>query len=670
MLALLELGSLIEVSAGSWAAALIFTLLCQGGLLIGYYLGLMDRRSHLWPWAHGSAVVVQLGVLSLLIPGSRLLLMIAWLIVLGHVGSFFGWRIAAGASVLVTSILGISTVLRPVELAMEPYFLLIFIAAQSLVTISHDWLHGRALRREIQAKSVVELLPVGIFRTSVDGQCLAVNQQWQDLAGMSLEEALGDGWAEGLHPDDRERVYALWNEAVARDERFQAEYRFKRPDGSVAWLLGRAVPLLDEQGKVAEFLGTITEITDRVLAEQQAEEAIRIKTEFLANMSHEIRTPISGIVGATELLSKQPLEPDAAGYVDVISSSADSLLMLIDSLLDFSKIDAGKLSLDEVDFVVRDTVEAAVHILKARALAKGIELGSHIAEDVPERVHGDSMRLHQVLVNLVSNAIKFTPEGSVHMRVRLSDGGSSTLETEEDGYLLVFEVIDTGIGIDPSMQEALFDPFTQADSSTSRRYGGSGLGLSICKRITELMKGDIRLESELGQGSTFTVTLPFGAPEAPTPETRRITSSRELHERNREDFHILVVDDNSINRMIAGALLVDLGYRASEASNGLEALEVLERESFDLVLLDCQMPELDGYETARRIRKKQGGGNRLPIVAVTAHAVTGDRERCLAAGMDDYISKPYASDLLDRTLRHWLWVEDGELLEDHLRPRT
>ena len=661
LVALLGHRDLIEVSATTWTQVLVLTALCQGGLLLlGYFRSGAGFPARRLPTIHGVTLLAQLAALGFLIPESRVLLMLAWLLALSHVGDFFGWRIAAGASLLLTSAFGSAIALRPAASALEPYALVAFLIAQGIVKLSYDQLCREVLQREAQAKSLVELSPVGMFRTSVDGRCLSVNKEWQKLAGMSSREALGDGWAGGLHPEDRERTFTIWNEAVARKGLFQAEYRFQRPDGRVAWLLGRAVPILDRNGEVVEFLGTITEITDRVMAEQQAEKAIRIKTEFLANMSHEIRTPISGIVGAAELLSKKSLQDDAKPYADIISSSADSLLMLIDTLLDFSKIDAGKMGLDEVDFVLRDTVGAAVHILKARALAKGIKLGSEIADDVPDRVHGDPVRLHQVLVNLVSNAIKFTTEGSVHVRVtRIDPGPDVAPHAGPAAQRLVFEVIDTGIGIDPEVQDRLFEPFTQADSSTSRRYGGSGLGLSICRRITELMGGEIRLESELGRGSKFIVTLPFGDAETAVSEPRRLGSRRDPYERKRKDFNILVVDDNGVNRMIAVALLIDLGYRAAEATNGLEALAALEQEDFDLVLLDCQMPELDGYETTRRIRKDQRDGHQLPIVAVTAHSVTGDRERCLEAGMDDYISKPYASDLLDRTLRRWLWVEES-----------
>jgi len=542
----------------------------------------------------------------------------------------------------------------PADPGSDPFALGLFACAQAFAVLTHDWIYGIALRREVQARTVTELMPVGIFRASADGLCLSVNSHWQKSTGMSNQEALGIGWAQKLHPDDRKRILDLWTRSAAQSLPFEAEYRFLGPDGKVTWLLGRAVPVLDGNGRLLEYLGTTTEITERVVAEQKAEEASRVKTQFLANMSHEIRTPISGIVGASELLSRQRLTPEARTYVEVVSSSAASLLLLIDELLDFSKIEAGKLAIEELGFSLRGSVEAAVQLLQARAMAKGIKLELRVAPDVPDSVHGDPIRLHQVLVNLVSNSVKFTDEGEVRILVDLAECPSNSDLT----HLLRFEVADTGIGMDPSILLEIFEPFAQADSSTSRRYGGSGLGLSICKRITELMGGTIRVESELGSGSRFIVELPFGVAQTVDPE--REAEAVDIALAARGDFRILVADDNAVNRMIAVALLKELGYRVDEVADGIEVLEFLEKEHCDLVMMDCQMPGLDGYATTRRIRQEQVDGDRLPIVAVTAHASAGDRDLCLDAGMNDYISKPYDSQLLDRTLRRWLRIGEAQ----------
>ncbi|MEM1180237.1 MAG: ATP-binding protein [Acidobacteriota bacterium] len=643
-------GGLVTISPSEWLALLALTAVCQGGLLLGFRMRWVGSSMDRFGVMQILAVVVQLGVIAWWVPQGRPLLMVFWILTLSHVASFFGWRLAVAFSAALTVNIGLAMFFYPAYASADPYVLGLFSCAQAFAVITHDWLYGRALRREIQARTLTEMMPVGVFRTQADGQCLAVNPRWQELTGLSASEALGDGWLRGLHAEDRARFVELWRHALAHVEPFEAEYRITRPDGRVVWLLGRAVPLLDRHGRVPEYLGTTVDITDRVHAEKKAEAANRVKTDFLANMSHEIRTPISGIVGAAELMSRRRMQEEIETYIGVISSSAESLLLMIDDLLDFSRIEAGKLKLDTVDFAVRETVESVVHMLEARATAKGISLVSHVGASVPERAHGDSMRLHQILTNLISNAIKFTAEGGVRVSIHRLDSPT------EDQHRLAIRVVDTGVGIEAGTIEQLFEPFAQADSSTVRRYGGSGLGLSICRRLVDLMDGEIRVESEPGKGSTFLVELPFdvAAPVSAKPPQEDLGKAPPGTGPDRRQQLILVVDDNAINRMIACDLLEDLGYASVDANDGLQALEVLGSNPVDLVLMDCQMPGLDGYEATRRIRRDQVGGQRLPIVAVTAHAVAGDRERCLAAGMDDYISKPYASDLLKQCLQRWL----------------
>ena len=652
-LAIFQWGGLLEIPTGVWWLLPALTVLCQGGLLTAFHVGVIGRAMYRLGLIQVFAVVLQLAILSWLVPQGRPLLMVFWILTVSHVASFYGWQISAAISLLLTGLMGGTMIFWPADPHSDFFVLGLFACAQAFAVLTHDWIYGVALRREVQARTLRELIPVGIFRASVDGRCLFVNKHWQKLAGMSKQEALGTGWLQKLHPDDRPRILNLWVQSAAQSLPFEVEFRFQNPDGRVSWLLGRAVPVFGSKGQVLEYLGTTTEITERVVAEQKAEEASRVKTEFLANMSHEIRTPISGIVGASELLSRQKLTTDVRTYVDVISTSAASLLLLIDELLDFSKIEAGKLAINEVGFSVRDTAEAAVQILQARALSKGIGLELQVAPEVPESVQGDPSRLHQILVNLVSNSVKFTDEGGVRVLVDLAESRPDLT------HVLRFEVVDSGIGMDPAILQEIFEPFAQADGSTSRRYGGSGLGLSICKRITELLGGTIRVESEPGKGSRFVVELPFGIAQTVEPQRETETAQLAPAARPRGDFRILVVDDNDINLMIAVALLKDLGYRVDDVADGIDALEALENEHYDLVLMDCQMPGLDGYETTRRIRQNEVDGHRLPIVAATAHASAGDRERCLHAGMDDYIPKPYDSKQLDHILRRWLCVGDA-----------
>jgi signal transduction histidine kinase len=382
------------------------------------------------------------------------------------------------------------------------------------------------------------------------------------------------------------------------------------------------------------------------LKEERADAANRAKSEFLANMSHEIRTPMTGILGVSELLAKTGLEDKAREYVTIIQSSAQSLLGIVDDILDFSKIEAGHLRLEEVDFSVQDLAQAVLELLQPRATAKGIGLDLRCAPDLPEVLRGDPLRLRQVLLNLIANAVKFTEQGAVEVEI-------ARLKTGMRLVLLRFTVRDSGIGMDAETLEALFEPFSQGDASTTRRYGGTGLGLAISQRIVERMGGHIKVDSAPGEGSTFSFDLPMLVSRDARPATRPGTGPIELPLAGGRAARILVAEDNPVNRLVIGEQLGALGHEATLTENGREALEALAAGRYDLLLMDCQMPELDGYETTRRIRQGESGG-RLPIVALTAHAMEGDREKCLAAGMDDYLAKPFTEKELSAALGRWL----------------
>ncbi|MEO1086452.1 MAG: ATP-binding protein, partial [Acidobacteriota bacterium] len=564
----------VSVPPAAWKVGLGLMFAGQIAMsVVAYYNGESFRDWKVLGLGEATLAVVQFTLLSWWVPASAPVWMVAWLVNLSHLASFSGWRQAAAMAVLFTGALAaVMAPFAPWQLSA----LAIFAAAQLYTVISHVAMHYRLWKRELQGRELISKAPVGLYRTDAGGSCVYANSQWQKIAGMGRHEALGDGWVSCLHSDDKERVFAEWSRAIEGRVPFESEYRFQRSDGRSTWLLGKASPVLNRLGEVVEWVGSITDITDRVLAEEKAERANRVKTDFLANMSHEIRTPIAGVVGASELLSRQDINPKARSYVDVITTSAGSLLRLIDGLLDFSKIEAGKLDFEELDFSIPETVDAAVHMLRARAMAKGIELRADITDDVPPEVHGDPLRLHQVLVNLVSNAVKFTTEGHVDLRVRLASPGPST---PEGGCSVVFEVSDTGIGIDAEAVEHLFEPFVQADTSTSRRFGGSGLGLSICKRIVDGIGGTIQVDSTLGDGATFTVTLPFAAATGHGDVATEDLPRRGVMFRSRSDFHLLVAEDNPVNRMIAVAQLDDLGYRVTAVENGRQALEALERGS-------------------------------------------------------------------------------------------
>jgi two-component system, sensor histidine kinase and response regulator len=647
-------------------------------------------------------------------------------------------------------------------------------------------------RSEQRMRELVEAAQVVLWRAELDGtRCNFVNREAVALLGFTLEQWKEPTfWLDHLDPESRDIFLAARDGALVGGAAQHFEHRMQTADGREIWFGTSIRAVLSKQGST-ELVGVMTDITQRKRARDATDQANRAKSEFLASMSHEIRTPMNGVIGMTELLLDTELDGEQREYVNTVKVSGEALLTVINDILDFSKIEAGKFDLDPIPFNLPETIEETLRSLAFRAHEKGLELACDIGPDVPAFVVGDPVRIRQILLNLVNNAIKFTPSGEVELRVLRES-------YEGDENSLHFSVRDTGIGIPSDKQDAIFEAFSQADGSTTRRFGGTGLGLTISQRLAHAMKGSIDVESRPGQGSTFhfrVALAPCADVDAPraaesslrgvralivddNATNRRIVDAMlrtweidtavassapealallrngvgaglpfrlvitdihmpdvdgfRLAERIRavQDFAdiaivmltsgetrgdiersrtigvsahltkparrselraaivqaiqvqperrsgsayitatqtrrsstlstnprtILLVEDVAVNQMLAQRILEKAGHKVVVADNGREGVAMLAAQQFDVVLMDVQMPEMDGFEAARAIRTlERGSGAHIPIIAMTAYAMTGDRERCLEAGMDGYISKPIrARELLDAVEKEW-----------------
>jgi len=462
-----------------------------------------------------------------------------------------------------------------------------------------------------------------------------------------------EAFLQAVHPEDRQLVEGRTRESLEQGLSYSMDHRILCPDGAVRYVHEQAEVFRNENGQAVKMLGTVQDITERklmdqelILAKQAADNANRTKSDFLANMSHEIRTPMNAIIGMTHLCLKTELGGKQRDYVEKAYRSAKALMGIINDILDFSKIEANKLTLEAHDFDLRVTLSNIDSMVGHMAREKGLRFETTIHADVPDFLQGDELRLGQVLLNLAGNAVKFTAEGAVTLSVNLKNAEEGMVELE-------FFVRDTGIGLSDEQMQRLFRPFTQADASTTRQYGGTGLGLAISKQLVEMMGGRIWVESEPGIGSNFHFTARFGhgqffAASAPASSEELAAARARL-----KGVNILVAEDNPFNQQVAAELLEETGAKVALADNGREALVLLNQERFDIVLMDVQMPEMDGYEATRKIRENPRLAGQK-VIAMTANAMAEDRERCLASGMDDFITKPIEPDQMVLMLAKWL----------------
>jgi len=522
-----------------------------------------------------------------------------------------------------------------------------------------------AIKAEEWQKTILNSLGDGVYTLDKNGCVTYLNTEaermlgWQfaELNGKNIHEIIHYHRADGTHLAAAECPIFL---SMHNNKIYQSndEVLFHK-DGSRIQVSMVGAPLLkDEQliGSVACFhdISSQKMIKEQLIqAKDTAEQASRLKSDFLSTMSHEIRTPMNGIIGMTNLLLDTPLDEEQLEFATIVKKSSNALLGIINDILDLSKIEAGQLEIESIAFSLHQVLEDSTDMISTRAHEKSLSLISYIDPQIPSRLLGDPMHLQQILLNFLSNAVKFTDAGTVMVKAVLQNQTESTV-------WIRFEISDNGIGISTDTQQRLFQPFSQADSSTTRKYGGTGLGLSICKNLAELMGGKIGVNSVLNEGSTFWMELPLDIAAAQTPNFDTVPGAKYANIVNSSapahQFHLLLVEDNSVNQKIAIRLLAKMGCAVDVANNGQEAVDILTTKSYDLVLMDCQMPIMDGFETTRTVRKyeMETSKNRTPIIAMTANAMQGDKARCLDAGMDDYVSKPINTTLFQAALKKWL----------------
>jgi PAS domain S-box-containing protein len=509
--------------------------------------------------------------------------------------------------------------------------------------------------REELFRSLGSACPVGIVRTDLNANALYVNPRVAEIWGMPVEEFSGKNWAARVHPDDVPPLMDAWQNEILQGRPYQKEYRLLLPDGSTRWVFARAALLHGRGGQLVGTVGTVDDITDRkkTLAElQQAREAAEIangtKDLFLSNISHELRTPLNGVLGMTELLLDTKLAEEQRDMAEIVRDSGESLLSLVNDILDLTRAQTSQLAIQNAPFDWDAMLQQVIALLRPRAVKKNLSLSLEQAETIAAPLIGDANRIKQILTIFLSNALKFTEAGGVAVKVDFET-------TAQDAVTLRVTVSDSGPGIALEDQWGLFRPFSQVDSSTTRHHAGIGLGLALARRLAELMGGSVGVVSSTGQGAAFWLRLTLGVSTervAPSYESIEPAAARRL---SRPSDRILVVEDDLESQRVALEMLWRLGYQPDLASDVGVALEMIRLGVYKLVFMDCQMPNLDGFYATREVRKWEHAANRplVPIIALTAHAMAGDRERCLDAGMNDYLAKPFGLQELRSALDRW-----------------